>query len=216
MLQRNNRLKCVNIFMVYPAQAKFCPRPADGLGLADSPLDSLRMPPPSQDAYDASVSAIHNRLFFRLFQVGNTLARQVVKEVGVSTVQWSVLGALSRPQASDGMVFSDLADYLVVSRQNLDGVLKRLERDGHARRVADTQDRRAKRVQLTPAGRAFWDSLQPRIYEFYRQAAGGMRFDDKVSLVHYLNRLNEGMAQVDLSSKGEGDVPNFHDSEKRI
>ena len=153
---------------------------------------------PPQDAYDVSVSAIHNRLFFRLFQVGNTLARQVVKEVGVTTVQWSVLGALSRPQVEGGMVFSDLADYLVVSRQNLDGVLKRLEREGHVVRVADAQDRRARRVRLTPAGRAFWDSLQPRIYEFYRQAAAPLRFDDKVSLVHYLNRLNEGMAGVEL------------------
>ncbi|WOP15376.1 MarR family transcriptional regulator [Ottowia sp. SB7-C50] len=161
----------------------------------------------SQDAYDVSVSAIHNRLFFRLFQVGNTLARQVVKEVGVTTVQWSVLGALSRPQASGGMAFSELADYLVVSRQNLDGVLKRLERDGHVTRVADTQDRRAKRVQLTPEGRAFWDSLQPRIYEFYRQAADGMRFDDKVALVHFLNRLNEGMAKADLTALGAAASP---------
>ena len=114
------------------------------------------MSDPAQDPYDVSVSAIHNRLFFRLFQVGNTLARQTTKEVGLTTVQWSVLGALSRPQVSGGMAFSELADYLVVSRQNLDGVLKRLEREGHVKRVVDLQDRRAKRVQLTPAGRAFW------------------------------------------------------------
>ncbi len=160
-----------------------------------------------QDAYDISVSAIHNRLFFRLFQTGNTLARQTIREVGLTTVQWSVLGALSRPQASEGMAFSELADYLVVSRQNLDGVLKRLEREGHVERVADTQDRRAKRVHLTSAGRAFWDGLQPRIYEFYRQAAEGMRFDDKVSLVHFLNRLNEGLARVDLSTMASADTP---------
>ena len=180
---------------------------SDGLGLPGLHTGLPRMSRSSQDVYDVSVSAIHNRLFFRLFQVGNTLARQVVKEVGVTTVQWSVLGALSRPQASGGMAFSELADYLVVSRQNLDGVLKRLERDGHVTRVADTQDRRAKRVQLTPEGRAFWDSLQPRIYEFYRQAADGMRFDDKVALVHFLNRLNEGMAKADLTALGAAVPP---------
>ena len=162
------------------------------------------MSPPSDSSYDQSVSAIHNRLFFRLFQVSNTLARQTTKELGISAVQWSVLGALSRPQVALGMGFAELADYLVVSRQNLDGVLKRLERDGHVTRVADTQDRRAKRVQLTPAGRAYWDSLQPRIYDFYRQAAGGFRFDDKVALVHYLNRLNEGLGQVSLGGVPAG------------
>jgi DNA-binding MarR family transcriptional regulator len=150
-------------------------------------------------AYDQSVSAVHNRLFFRLFQVGNTLARQTTKELGITTVQWSVLGALSRPQARTGMSFSELAEYLVVSRQNLDGVLKRLEREAHVTRIADTVDRRARKVLLTSKGSAYWDGLQPRIYEFYRQAAVNFRFDDKVSFVHFLNLLNTGMAQVDLS-----------------
>lgn len=149
--------------------------------------------------YDQSVSAVHNRLFFRLFQVGNALDRQTVRELGITTVQWAVLGALSRPQAQSGMSFSDLADYLLVSRQNLDGVLKRLERDEYAKRIADSTDRRAKRVVLTAGGHRFWNSLQPKIYEFYRQAAANLRFDDKVAMVHYLNRLNDGMAKVDLS-----------------
>jgi DNA-binding MarR family transcriptional regulator len=154
-------------------------------------------------AYHQSVSAVHNRLFFRLFQVGNTLDRQTIRELGITTVQWAVLGALSRPQAAAGMSFSDLADYLVVSRQNLDGVLKRLEREAHVKRIADTVDRRARNVLLTDDGRAFWDRLQPKIYAFYRQAVASFRFDDKVSLLHFLNRLNEGMSQVSLAAPEE-------------
>lgn len=159
------------------------------------------MPPADDDKYDQydqSVSAVHNRLFFRLFQAGNTLDRQSVKELGITTVQWATLGALSRPQVKAGMSFSDLADYLVVSRQSLDGVLKRLERDGHVERVVDPKDRRAKKVVLLPSGRLFWDGMQPRIYEFYRQAVERFRFDDKVSLLHYINQLNEGMSMVSL------------------
>lgn len=156
-------------------------------------------------SYDQSVSSVHNRLFFRLFQAGNTLDRQTIKTLGITTVQWSVLGALSRSQVADGMSFSDLAEYLVVSRQSLDGVLKRLERDDHVIRVADTVDRRAKKVVLTPKGREFWNSLQPKIYEFYRQALTSFRFDDKVSLVHFLNQLNAGMTSVSLDQEGSGD-----------
>ncbi|UIF90026.1 MarR family winged helix-turn-helix transcriptional regulator [Cupriavidus sp. UYPR2.512] len=152
-------------------------------------------------SYDQSVSSIHNRLFFRLFQAGNTLDRQTIKTLGITTVQWSVLGALSRPQVADGMSFSDLAEYLVVSRQSLDGVLKRLEREDHVIRVADTVDRRAKKVVLRPKGREFWNSLQPKIYEFYRQALTSFRFDDKVSLVHFLNQLNAGMTHVNLDEE---------------
>lgn len=159
-------------------------------------------------SYDQSVSSVHNRLFFRLFQAGNTLDRQTIKHLGITTVQWSVLGALSRPQAVQGMSFSELAEYLVVSRQSLDGVLKRLEREEHVVRVADTVDRRAKNVVLTTKGRAFWTSLQPKIYEFYRQALTSFRFDDKVSLVHFLNQLNGGMADVNLDSAEGGATGN--------
>jgi len=154
-----------------------------------------------EPSYEQAVYAIHNRLFFRLFQVGNTLDRQTTKELGITTVQWSVLGALSRPQVTDGMSFSDLAEYLVVSRQSLDGVLKRLERESHVKRVIDTQDRRAKKVVLTPNGRKFWNSLLPRIYEFYGQVLKDIRFDDKVTIVHFLNQIHQGLLQVDLDAK---------------
>jgi len=163
----------------------------------------------AEPSYDQSVSSIHNRLFFRLFQAGNTLDRQSIKALGITTVQWSVLGALSRPQVAEGMSFSELAEYLVVSRQSLDGVLKRLERDDHVIRVTDTVDRRAKKVVLTRKGREFWSSLQPKIYEFYRQALASFRFDDKVSLVHFLNQLNAGMTGVNLEDGADTTSPNL-------
>lgn len=163
---------------------------------------------PEDLAYEQSVSAVHNRLFFRLFQAGNSLDKQAGKELGISPVNWAVMGALSRPQVATGMAFSELADYLVVSRQNLDGVLKRLERDGHVLRVVDTTDRRAKNVLLTDTGRAYWEGLQPKIYAFYRQALGGFRFDDTIALLHFLNRLNEGMTGVDLAGANAGGGPN--------
>ncbi|MGV3652878.1 MAG: MarR family winged helix-turn-helix transcriptional regulator [Noviherbaspirillum sp.] len=141
---------------------------------------------------------IHNRLFFRLFQLGNSLQRQASKELGISTVQWAVLGALARPQVAKGMSFSELADYLVVSLQSLDGVLKRLEREGHVRRIPDENDRRARMVTLLPAGKQFWDDLQPRIYEFYQQAMSNFRFDDSIAFVHFLNRLQSDICQVKL------------------
>ncbi len=143
--------------------------------------------------------AIPNRLFFRLFQTGNVLQRQVQKEMGVSTVQWAVLGALSRPGYENGISFNELTEYLIVSRQNLDGVLKRLERDDHVVRVAHPQDGRARLVRLTAQGCEFWESLQRRIDEFYQQALASFSFDDQVSLLHYLNKLNADLAKIKIS-----------------
>ena len=152
---------------------------------------------------DQSVDRLNNRIFFRLFQIGNTLQRQTVKALGITTVQWAVLGALSRPTAAPGMTFGELAEYLVVSRQNLDGVLQRLEREQLVERVADAEDRRARRVRMTAAGRERWQGLQDKIGEFYDQATGGLGFDERMTLGHCLNRLLADLQTVEIDIADE-------------
>lgn len=147
---------------------------------------------------------IPNRLFFRLFQTGNILQRQVQNEMGISAVQWAVLGALSREGFEDGTSFNQLKEYLYVSRQNLDGVLKRMERDGHVVRIPDPSDGRARLVKLTDSGRVFWNNLQDTIAEFYQQALQGMSFDDGVSLLHLLKKLQQDMTAISLNSGKPG------------
>lgn len=161
---------------------------------APAPVDHLQASP------DRAADHLNNRIFFRLFQVANTLQRQTVKELGVTTVQWAVLGALSDPRPTYGMAVGTLADFLVVSRQNLDGVLKRLERDGLVERVTDEEDKRARVVRLTPEGFAFWNELRQRIFQFYDQAASQFRFDDRVAFAHYLNELQRQLLQVKLET----------------
>ena len=152
----------------------------------------------SRADHDPTMIAVHNRLFFRLFQVGNTLQKQSAKQLGLTTVHWAVLGALARPRYAAGMTVSELAEYLVVSRQNLDNVLTRLEREKHVVRVADKVDKRSKRVKMTDHGWKFWNDLQPRIFEFYQRAVFDFRFDDKVACVHFLNKLQKNMRAVEL------------------
>jgi DNA-binding MarR family transcriptional regulator len=143
---------------------------------------------------------IPNRLFFRLFQTGNILQRQVQNEMGISAVQWSVLGALSREGFEGSTSFNHLKEYLHVSRQSLDGVLKRMERDGHVVRIEDPKDRRARLVKLTDHGREFWKQLQDTIAEFYQQSLQGFSFDDCVSFLHLLKKLQHGMSEISLPS----------------
>ncbi|MDY0273286.1 MAG: helix-turn-helix domain-containing protein, partial [Advenella sp.] len=71
---------------------------------------------------EAAIYEINNRLFFRFFQAANTLhtkGTQALEEFGVTTQQWSVLGALSRPKAENGMSVNELSRYLLITRQNL-------------------------------------------------------------------------------------------------
>lgn len=71
-----------------------------------------------------------SRLFFKLYKYANMLHKKgsrAVESEGLATQQWAVLGALSR--APEGMSIGALARYLMVSRQNLAGLIGRMERE---------------------------------------------------------------------------------------
>ncbi len=142
-----------------------------------------------------------NRLFFRLYQCANMLHKtgtRAVEKEGLTTQQWAVLGALSRPEAKDGMSVGDLARYLLVSRQNLSGVISRMERDGHIGSAPDGRDRRSRLVTMTESGREVWlVQAQPKIHAYYELALEGFSISDITHSLHYLLKLLDNMIQVD-------------------
>ncbi len=145
--------------------------------------------------------ALANRLFFRLYQCANMLHKtgsRAVETEGLTTQQWAVLGAVSRPTATRGMGINELARYLMVSRQNLSGVVARMERAGHVQLEPDPQDRRSRLVQLTPAGRALWQTQAlPKIHAYYAQVLDGFSFNDTAHALHYLLKMLENMRVID-------------------
>src|SRR5881396_3380485 len=125
----------------------------------------------NDDLAPAARMELANRLFFRLYQCANMLHKtgsRAVEAEGLTTQQWAVLGALSRPEAADGMSVGDLARYLMVTRQNLSGLVSRMERDGHVAVAPSGQDRRSRVVTMTASGRHVWQDLAlPKIHGYY-------------------------------------------------
>ncbi|WP_239024284.1 MarR family winged helix-turn-helix transcriptional regulator [Ramlibacter humi] len=157
---------------------------------------------------DEARAALANRLFFRLYQCANMLHKtgtRAIEEEGLTTQQWAVLGALSRPQAGAGMKLGELARYLMVSRQNLAGVVGRLERDGRVESAADPMDGRSRLIRMTTAGRQVWQrKALPKIHGFYEQALDGFSTNDMVHAVHYLLKMLENMQKID-GAEGDDD-----------
>jgi DNA-binding MarR family transcriptional regulator len=154
-----------------------------------------------------------NRLFFRLYQCANMLHKtgtRAVESLDLTTQQWAVFGALSRHAATAGISVGDLARYLMVSRQNLAGVLGRMERSGHIVSAPDARDRRSRLVSLTDAGRNLWrEGAQPRIYEYYEKALTGFSVNDATHTLHYLLQLLDNMKKLDDEARaagGDGDA----------
>lgn len=80
----------------------------------------------------------------------------------LSPSQFNVLNLLrDRP---DGLSQADFSRLLVMHRSNATGLVDRLELRGLVRRTNDPADRRAYRVQLTPAGRRLIEGILPEYH----------------------------------------------------
>ena len=142
-----------------------------------------------------------NRLFFRLYQCANMMHKtgtRALESYRTTTQQWAVMGALSRSIVDNGMSVGELARFLMVSRQNLAGVLIRLEKQKRIERIKDKTDGRSRRIRLTDEGRSLWEEeIVPKIFDYYSDALVGFSVDDQVATLHYLNRLLENLKRLD-------------------
>ena len=150
-----------------------------------------------------------NRIFFKLYQCANMLHKtgsKAVQDEGLTTQQWAVLGALSRPEAAQGMGVGALARYLMVSRQNLSGLITRMARDGHIEVQPDGRDRRSRLVVMTDHGRHVWMALaQPKINAYYEQALQEFSMGDMAHTLHYLLKLLGNMEALDHAELPDSD-----------
>ena len=162
---------------------------------------------PEKQTQEIVRSELANRLFFKLYQCANLLHKTGTKAVeseGLTTQQWAILGALSRSGAAQGMNMGDLARYLMVSRQNLSGVLGRMERDGRIEVVTDTRDRRSRLIRITREGWKVWhEQAQPKIHDYYQAALEGFSVSDQIHATHYLLKLLDNMEQLDRGGDAE-------------
>ena len=128
---------------------------------------------------------------------------RAVEEEGLTTQQWAVLGALSREENANGMSVGDLARYLMVSRQNLSGLLNRMERAGHLRTAANEHDRRSRLVHMSDSGRQLWlQQAIPKINVYYNDVLSNFSVDDVTHALHYLLKLLDNMKRIDKATCG--------------
>ena len=148
----------------------------------------------------AAISIQHTpeKLFFRLYQASNISLRRVAKildEFNMSAQQLSILGSLSRPGLERGMTVSELVDYLLVSRQSLNGVLNRMEGAGYVHRLVNPDDQRSRRVVLSPLGRDVLNKMRPRLLAFYRESLSELSEQEQEDGIRSLNYIISRMTQ---------------------
>ena len=83
-------------------------------------------------------------------------ADQRARQFGMTRAQWAVLARL---ESNEGLKQSELAEMLDLQPITLTRLVDRLCANGLIERRADPDDRRAKRLYLTPAARPLMDRL---------------------------------------------------------
>lgn len=112
-------------------------------------------------------------LFSGVVQLANVLTRRlgpVFERQKITPQQWSVMSVLA---SADGpMTLAGLARKMLVSKQNMTGMVARLEQLGLAERSDDPNDLRSSRVVLTRRGRGVVEKVRPAYEEWLASVAG--------------------------------------------
>lgn len=109
---------------------------------------------------------------------------------GVNTGQFPVLLML---WDQDGVTQAALVEKLAVEQPTMAGTLKRMERAGLIRRVADPTDRRQSHIHLTRKGRALEDALVAGAKDTNAIALAGLTPAESAQFVRLVNRMIENL-----------------------
>ena len=122
-------------------------------------------------------------------QLANLLNRRLApmfERAGITPQQWGVLSVIAG--ADLPLTLASIARELGVTKQNMTGMVSRLEQLGVAERLEDPGDLRSSRVQLTRRGRLTVDKVRQE----YEAWVTGLGSD---ALARAVNRLIEQLEE---------------------
>jgi len=125
-----------------------------------------------------------------VIQLANLFIRRLgplFEKAKVTPQQWIVLAALADEDGAVTLV--TLARRLMVTKQNMTGMIARLEQLGLADRSEDPRDLRSSRVTLTRRGRTLVDKLRPAYQEWIGSVGSAIGERDLQALTRTVEKL---------------------------
>jgi DNA-binding MarR family transcriptional regulator len=125
-----------------------------------------------------------------------TVVDKALRPIGVTRSQWWVLANLSRHNG-EGMMQTELAKVMDVGKVTLGGLIDRLEAGGIVARQADPQDRRAKRVVITPRGQKLLTEIQGIAKVVNARIMSGIARGDVTCAEAVLHKMKQQLIRMD-------------------
>src|SRR5262249_14521944 len=111
--------------------------------------------------YEFTLHVRDHCLCLHVQRAARALARrfdEVMRPLGLTSGQFSLLTSLNRPEAPS---IGSVANLLAMDRTTLTANLKPLERRGLIKVTVDPNDRRSRRLMLTPSGKELLQKAAP-------------------------------------------------------
>ena len=136
---------------------------------------------------------LDRHVFYWLTQVIGARDRELtqgLREFGLRVPEWRALAALyARKQST----MSELADLSTIDRTTLTRTVDRMQEAGWLSRLADSEDMRITRLELTPAGRRLFEKIWPTVSRLNELALAGISKSDVQLLHKILERMRSNL-----------------------
>ncbi|NMG76554.1 MarR family winged helix-turn-helix transcriptional regulator [Aromatoleum diolicum] len=124
-----------------------------------------------------------------------------LKPLNVTRSQWWVLAYLSR---GEGMAQSQLAEELDLGKVAIGGLIDRLEKSGLVRRESDPNDRRVKRIFLSPKSNELIETMRKVNHQLNEQILSGLTDEYLTATVATLGTMKRNLMRY-LEASGGAD-----------
>lgn len=122
-----------------------------------------------------------------------TCADQKARQFGMTRAQWAVLFRLER---AEGLKKAELADLLEVQPITLTRLIDRLCENGLIERRSDPNDRRAKRLFLTPAAKPVMEQLSVVSEKMMAHVLAGLDQREREVMVASLTTIKNNLRET--------------------
>ena len=152
--------------------------------------DELGLHEPFQDVcHEAVLDIVRTASVLSLEGAG------LFRQFDLTVAQFNVLFALSCKDRA--VTQSDLSTRLVVTRASVTSVLDKMEEKGLVARKVVPENRRIYHVDVTAAGRALYEKVEPLYRARLRAVMGDLTIDERKTLIHLLDRVREQARKMD-------------------
>lgn len=145
---------------------------------------------------------LDSHVFYWLTQVIGARDRELtqgLRDFGVRVPEWRALAAL---YARERCTMSELADLATIDRTTLTRTVDRMQDAGWLSRLADGDDMRVTRLELTAAGRKLFDKVWPTAQRLNELALAGLSKAEIQQLHKTLERMRSNLEDY-VSEGGE-------------